>query len=232
MNNEYYGAPSTPNENFLAHYGIKGMKWGVRKAIEKGSAKKLNKQYNKAYKKLEKLNAKANIGVQNARAKKFAKNAAKSAGVALSGAGLHIGGMKFRDANRKTAVNLINKTAEQNAGIINAFRDNKITSEMADKLRYANWDKTDKELNKLILKRDIGKYANNIGAAVAGAGLIAGGVTGAKALAAKYRTTNKGHAKAVAKRDAWRNQMQDVFKNTSYSDLPAVSKNRSKKHRR
>lgn len=31
--NEYYGIASTPTEDFLAHYGVKGMKWGVRKAI-------------------------------------------------------------------------------------------------------------------------------------------------------------------------------------------------------
>lgn len=33
--NEYYGIASTPTDDFLAHYGIKGMKWGVRKAISK-----------------------------------------------------------------------------------------------------------------------------------------------------------------------------------------------------
>jgi len=32
---EYYGVASTPTEDFLAHYGVKGMKWGVRKKPEK-----------------------------------------------------------------------------------------------------------------------------------------------------------------------------------------------------
>jgi hypothetical protein len=37
---EYYGI-STPASDFLAHYGVKGMKWGVRKAIKESFKKKL-----------------------------------------------------------------------------------------------------------------------------------------------------------------------------------------------
>lgn len=80
MNNEYYGAPSTPNENFLAHYGVKGMKWGVRKAIASGSTRKLDRQYRKAAKKLAKLEKRAANG------KKYAKRAvALGAGAAAAG---------------------------------------------------------------------------------------------------------------------------------------------------
>lgn len=53
---EYYGI--SPSSDFFAHYGVKGMKWGVRKAISKGGtagAKALAKQYKKANKKLQKL---------------------------------------------------------------------------------------------------------------------------------------------------------------------------------
>ena len=57
---EYYGI-STPSSDFFMHYGVKGMKWGVRKAIEKGDNKKLDKQYKKALHKIQKLNTKANI---------------------------------------------------------------------------------------------------------------------------------------------------------------------------
>ncbi len=71
MNNEYYGAPSTPTEDFLAHYGVKGMKWGVRKAIERGSDRALRRQYKKASKKLAKLEK---LG---ANGKKYAKRAAR-----------------------------------------------------------------------------------------------------------------------------------------------------------
>ena len=80
MNNEYYGAPSTPNDDFLAHYGIKGMKWGVRKARESGNSKKLSRAYAKAQKHLARLEKRAASG------KKYAKRAAVlGAGAAAAG---------------------------------------------------------------------------------------------------------------------------------------------------
>ena len=80
MSNEYYGAASTPTEDFLAHYGVKGMKWGVRKAVQSGNMRKLSRQYNKAAKKLAKLEKRAASG------KKYAKRAAAlGAGAALAG---------------------------------------------------------------------------------------------------------------------------------------------------
>lgn len=81
MTNEYYGAATTPTEDFLAHYGVKGMKWGVRKSIMKGNEKRLARQYAKAEKKLAKLQKRADNG------KKYAKRAvALGAGAAAAGA--------------------------------------------------------------------------------------------------------------------------------------------------
>ena len=59
---KYYGVQRT--EEYLAHYGVKGMRWGVRKAIKSGSDKKLWRQYSKAQKKLNKLSRKADVSVQ------------------------------------------------------------------------------------------------------------------------------------------------------------------------
>lgn len=78
-NNDYMYAIER-NDDYLAHYGIRGMKWGVRKAIESGNARKLSRQYAKAQKKLAKLEKRANSG------SKYAKRAAAlGAGAAAAG---------------------------------------------------------------------------------------------------------------------------------------------------
>ena len=56
---EYYGVVRS-NSPELSHYGIRGMKWGVRKAIERGDDKALSRQYRKAQRKLRKLNHESN----------------------------------------------------------------------------------------------------------------------------------------------------------------------------
>lgn len=73
---EYYAVERSPE--YLMHYGVKGMKWGVRKARQLGlntgrGAKKLAKQYAKASKKLEKLNKNANVQEQHKAAEKYEK---------------------------------------------------------------------------------------------------------------------------------------------------------------
>lgn len=69
---EYYGAPSTQMSDYLAHYGVLGMKWGIRKAAKKGT----NYQYKShATKKYEKAAAKL---AAKAAAKNSEKLAAKS----------------------------------------------------------------------------------------------------------------------------------------------------------
>lgn len=79
MDKEYYYGVTRTND-YLAHYGVRGMKWGVRKAIQSGNTKALGRQYQKAQKKLAKLEARANNG------KKYAKRAAAlGAGAAAAG---------------------------------------------------------------------------------------------------------------------------------------------------
>lgn len=53
-NNDFMYAVERSDE-YLAHYGIRGMKWGVRRAIASGNSNRLDRQYKKAQKKLAKL---------------------------------------------------------------------------------------------------------------------------------------------------------------------------------
>ena len=81
-NNDFMYAIERSDE-YLAHYGVRGMKWGVRKAREMGGArgaKRLSRQYAKAEKKLAKLEKQAT------KSKKYARRAAlMGAGAAAAG---------------------------------------------------------------------------------------------------------------------------------------------------
>lgn len=84
-NNDYMYAIERSDE-YLAHYGIRGMKWGVRKAIKSGNSTRLSKQYNKAQKKLAKLEKRA------VKTSKYGKRAALyGAGAAALGSAAVLG---------------------------------------------------------------------------------------------------------------------------------------------
>ena len=79
----------------LTHYGVKGMHWGVRKAIERGGekgARALSRQYAKAQKKLAKLNAKADIAAQQKKADKYNKISKISRRIGHAGSAVGLAG--------------------------------------------------------------------------------------------------------------------------------------------
>lgn len=106
--NDYMYAVDRSDE-YLVHYGIKGMRWGVRKALETGNTKKLSRMYKKAAKKLAKLEKRSN-GVKYAkRAARLGAGAALAGGVALQGTpGISAGLNKAVDRARKVIPNVIN----------------------------------------------------------------------------------------------------------------------------
>lgn len=130
MENEYYGAASAPTNDFLAHYGVKGMRWGVRKAIDTRNKKALDRHFQKAAKKLAKLQ---DIGLNP---KKYAKISA-AYGAAAAGTGtLAIAGiarkgskMDLMDINKwravaspgnKHLIDKVNKPVKIAAGAVSA----------------------------------------------------------------------------------------------------------------
>lgn len=60
---KYYGIQRS--DEYLAHYGVKGMRWGVRRAIERGNVKALDRHYRKAREELARRNALANVNTVN-----------------------------------------------------------------------------------------------------------------------------------------------------------------------
>lgn len=85
MYNDYMYGVERSNE-YLAHYGIRGMKWGVRKAIKSGNSARLSKQYAKASKKLAKLEKQAGkTGKYARRAALMGAGAAAAGGLAAAG---------------------------------------------------------------------------------------------------------------------------------------------------
>lgn len=104
MDNGYYAVDRS--DEYLAHYGIRGMKWGVRKAIESGNARRLGRQFRRAERKLEKLERQANNGAKYARrASRLGAGAALSGGLAIAGTegvakGMRAGGTAMANLGR------------------------------------------------------------------------------------------------------------------------------------
>lgn len=260
---EYYAVQRSGKH--LSHYGVSGMKWGVKKAIERGNSRALGRQYKKAAKKLAKLNAKADVGVQKQKAAKYGKLGKSAAGLAVSGGLLMAGGT----AAGKHFTNLAKKTfsaAKLNRSRYNEYESHLLgthekrflsahdkllksgaSKEVRDKLgrdTINNYNKaadTAYELHKKSNQKlkdqfnrqagiaNSGFSAAKVGSGMAGIGLLTAGIAGSKALAAKRRTTAKGHAKAVAKRDAWKKEMNKAFAGTQYANGNPRHGNRRKR---
>lgn len=233
MRNEYYGTATTPTQDFLAHYGVRGMKWGVRKAIQSGNVRQLSRQYKKAYKKLQKLSEKADIQAQKNSASKHGKRAAASLGVSLAG----IGGLSaLRSSAKKSVAEILKSAAEEttkmstngvpvNAPVITTARKKRILGEGKGIYKVGEGLGTgpvgDGRTSIPVAGKTSGvngyKVLDRVSKAAAIGGLASAAYQTGRAAAAKYRTTSKGHAKAVAKRDAWKREMQSAFKGTKYS---------------
>lgn len=120
MYNDYMYAIDRSDE-YLEHYGIKGMRWGVRKAIERGGTglgnRRLARQYRKAQKKLAKLEARANNGAKYAkRAAALGAGAAAAGGLAYAGTGNIARGVAKLGGHAANAATSVGKLMSQAPG--------------------------------------------------------------------------------------------------------------------
>jgi len=87
----------------LEHYGVKGMRWGVRRALATGNARALARHYRKAAKKLAKLqNIGNHAGRSKAKAIAYGTAAAGTGALAIGGTGLASKVFKYGAAGAKT----------------------------------------------------------------------------------------------------------------------------------
>ena len=218
---KYYGVERS--EEYLAHYGVRGMKWGVRKAIASGNTKHLDRQWRKAQKKLAKLNNNADINKQKSIAKKYGKIAKISGAIGASGIGISGASklLQIKNGNdvEKTWANIYNKKHGTNyismPSSYNSTRDFVMSNKDASKAWQKYFDKNSRLRDSHILSGGIGA-----------AGLAVSAATGARALAAKRHTTTGGHAAAVAKRNEFRQEMNKAFAGTKYTTKPRHAKKR------
>lgn len=260
----YYGV--TRSEEYIAHYGIKGMRWGVRKAIEKGNDKKLSRLYRKSQKKLYKLNTKADIDMQKELAKRHTKRAIASAGIGALGLAAYGGitsGARKALSEARTGIDSIRKRKKVVVGSgngvhkvgegLNSTQNHGFVYpeghwiDINGQMHYgapkniknpvggtavgtyyqgpegaprhpsfaAQWHNTISEAEASSKAHDKRIYKNiALGVGVAGMGTAA--YQTGRAIASKYRTTKRGHAKAVAKRDKFVREMNDAFAGTKY----------------
>lgn len=227
---EYYAVIRSTDH--LAHYGIKGMKWGVRKAIALGDSKKLNKEFNRAAKKLSKLQDKA------LNSKKYAAKAT-AYGAAAAGTGALV--VKGNDA----ASSLLNKFRKHKqfshavapylskSGLSNSSKE-RIANAVKDAAGIGQNVSNTRLLagSKIYDAADFVKKnakAFRIGAAIATAGL--------GAAAAKNAYVAANGRKYLDKADTFRKAMDDTFAGTKYENkYVAIPKTRkvtlSKKRRK
>lgn len=129
MDNHYYAVERSGFE--LAHYGVKGMKWGVRKAIERGNSRALDRHYRKAAKKLQTLTARSDGDLVQKMKKQNAKDT-------LSGAlasGLASGGLTYAANSNLPARQRAFLSAATGAGMAGAVGIAGAVNNMA----YSTW---------------------------------------------------------------------------------------------
>ncbi len=224
---EYYGV--TRSEEYLAHYGVKGMKWGVQKARLHGNEKRLDRHFKKASKKLAKLSERADIEAQSKKAVALNKAAKVYGAVGMAGLGTLAGLQGTKQVSRLLAEAALKKKAWNSEAAKNAFdNDAWEAKKIYNRLSEAAGDRADSRWD-IYSKADRALEAYHAPIAIATSGALSGAAASkVMTYAAKKRTTPESHAKAVAKRDAWKKEMGVAFKGTKYDQTFTTPRKRKR----
>ena len=243
--------------DFLAHHGIKGQKWGVRRfqnpdgtltaegkkhygfgETKHREAARLARQFNRGIRKLNRAEKKADVQLQAKKAQDY-KDKAKVAGMITAGlaaatAGSHLktahdnrveanawkGTHDYHDQKSKEALNKMFEGIKLPGGMDQASYSHLMNLHTRESGLAI--DAFHKYIG-LRKQSSFGTAALNTRTKVlAGATAAAAGYTAYAAIRSKvanYRTTDKGHAKAVEKYKKQYSKMMDKFANTPYQEL-------------
>lgn len=232
-----------------AHHGIKGQKWGERRyqnsdgtltalgrkhyGVGEGGSRKLSGQFNRQLRKLNRLYSRTDVNKQTAISEKYGKRAKIGAGItaglAAATAASHLGTISRNKADYLKYLGNANRAEEAAKKSLDAMFNPGASSAVKSRASsayqgYVN-SMTDnaRKYGSLTNQRSFGTAkASTSTKILAGATVAAAGYTAYSAIrskVAKARTTDAGHAKAVAKYEAQYSKMINQFGNTPYAEL-------------
>ena len=207
----YYGISNSTDH--LEHYGVKGMRWGVRRALATGNQRALDRHYRKAAKKLAKLQSIGDHGYKSAKGIRGARKGIRFFGNLATG-------NKFRQlSSLERAADAVDKWGKKHTVGFKA-------ADIHDKLSAAAEKGFSPERlarRRKLIMRNNSQYAR-LGALAATAALAA------KAGQHAYRAHNSEKYREKAER--FRNEMDKVFAGTDYEGQYAKISRRQQKRRR
>ena len=220
---DYYGI--SPSSDFFAHWGVKGMKWGIRKARPTGSGGPHSFAYRRAERKLARLQAKADSKAllrKAARLEKVSRGARVAGriglGAATAGTGASVLANKLHSKNIDWANTQHKKISPQIHDDYNLAESGKgtwSTKDVSESARKAH-AQIDADYERMQNNAQMGKnIGRSIQAAGAGLGVLGyGTAVGAKlrANALRKRANNaKKMQEARQRAAAYQRQMNQRF---------------------
>lgn len=193
------------SDDYLAHHGIKGQKWGIRRfenedgtLTAEGYERYYGKRFEKESRKQQRLNYKADQDKQVRLAKDHVSKAKKNLVTGLAGAASAAAGYGLIKAHGSDALS-VQRISGYDASTGNRFS-------------YIQ------DAHKLILPT-VGLLGVAIGGPTAVVGLGKAAYHGIRASVANHRASIVGHQKAAQKAKTHLEGMKEMFENTPYAAL-------------